>query len=74
MLGGLVGDRVVLAAMKTNEDDTNTAYERAVAHPAVTPDVLTVLEQNLSDERRHRDWIEKRIAEAEGVVTLKKTA
>ena len=32
MLGGLIGDKAILVAMKTNEDDTNTAYERAVNH------------------------------------------
>ena len=30
VLGGLIGDNAVLQAMKTNEDDTNTAYERAL--------------------------------------------
>lgn len=30
VLGGPMGDKAVLQAMKTNEDDTNTAYERAL--------------------------------------------
>jgi uncharacterized protein (TIGR02284 family) len=72
LIGGLVGDRVVLAAMKTNEDDTNSAYERAIAHPNLTDEVRMVLEKNLADERRHREWIEKRIGEAEGLVKMKK--
>jgi uncharacterized protein (TIGR02284 family) len=72
VLSGLVGDKIVLAAMKTNEDDTNAAYERALNHPGLPPEVQTVLEQNLADERRHRAWIENRISEAEGAVTMKK--
>lgn len=62
---GLAGDRAVLLAMKTNEDDTNTAYERAVQRDDLDPDVRAVLERNLSDERRHREWIEARLAARE---------
>jgi hypothetical protein len=29
-------------------------------------------EQNLADERRHRTWIERRLSEAEGALTMKK--
>ena len=72
VLSGLVGDKLVLGAMKTNEDDTNTAYEQALNHPGLTVEVRQVLEQNLADERRHRAWIERRLCEAEGAVTMKK--
>lgn len=61
VLADLFGDEAILGAMKTNEDDTNTAYERAVNHdkkPAIAHDVL---KQGLADERRHRAWIENRI-------------
>jgi rubrerythrin len=61
LLAGLIGDRQILQAMSTNETDTNTAYERAVQNPAVTADVLAVLERNLADERRHKQWIDSRI-------------
>jgi rubrerythrin len=57
ILGNLFGDRAILEAMRTNEDDTNTAYGRAVVHPEATPEIRAVLEQNLSDERRHCSWI-----------------
>jgi hypothetical protein len=46
--------------MKTNEDDTNTAYERACARNDVTPELQLLLRRNLNDERRHRTWIEQR--------------
>lgn len=57
VIGGLMGDKAILEAMRTNEADTNTAYERAVQHSDVLPATLTVLEQALADERRHCAWV-----------------
>ena len=56
-LGGLVGDKAVLRAMRTNEDDTNTAYERAAGFRDVPAATREVLERARDDERRHRAWI-----------------
>lgn len=70
VIGGLLGDRMVLEAMKTNEADTNTAYERAVLRTDVPAHMRTVLARNLADERRHRDWIVQRLDEAESVLHL----
>ena len=58
-IGALMGDKAILMAMKTNEDDTNTAYERATQHKNMTAEMKKVLNSNLSDERRHRTWIEQ---------------
>lgn len=57
VIGGLFGNRAILMAMKTNEDDTNTAYERAVEHVGLGTDVVQILARHLSDERRHREYI-----------------
>ena len=57
VLAGLVGDKQMLQAMKTNEDDTNTAYERAVKHDETAGEVREALNRGLADERRHRDWM-----------------
>lgn len=57
VLGGLMGDKAILQAMKTNEDDTNTAYERAVQHKGADGELRSTLQQALGDERRHRDWM-----------------
>jgi hypothetical protein len=57
VMGSLMGDKAILTAMRTNEDDTNTAYERAVKHPDVTGEMRLVLEHNLADERRHCAYI-----------------
>jgi uncharacterized protein (TIGR02284 family) len=57
VLGELMGDKAILQAMKTNEDDTNTAYERAVKHKNADSDTQEALDRALDDERRHRDWM-----------------
>ncbi len=56
----IVGDPGVLGAMKVNEDETNAAYEQAIAHPDVSPAVRDILRHHLEDEHRHRAWIEQR--------------
>jgi uncharacterized protein (TIGR02284 family) len=61
---GLAGDNAILLAMKTNEDDTNRAYERATSRNDLPVDVRDVLERNLQDERRHRAWLEARLGAA----------
>lgn len=65
VLAALVGDKLILRAMKTNEVDTNTAYDRAVARDDLPEHVREVLLRNRDDERRHLAYIEKRIAEYE---------
>lgn len=63
VIGNLTGDSGILKAMKSNEDDTNTAYERALSRGDATPNVQEVLQRNLDDERRHRSWIETRLTQ-----------
>jgi uncharacterized protein (TIGR02284 family) len=62
VIAGLMGDKAVLMAMKTNEDDTNTAYERSVSNDVVPPQVKDTLRACLADERRHRAWIEDQLS------------
>jgi hypothetical protein len=61
ILGSLLGDEAILMAMKSNEGDTNIAYERAAARTDLPLHVRDVLNRNLADERRHRAWIEARL-------------
>ncbi|MCB8836551.1 DUF2383 domain-containing protein [Aurantimonas sp. VKM B-3413] len=56
-LADLMGDKQILQAMKTNEDDTVTAYERASQHPDAVPKSKSFFEKALADERRHREWM-----------------
>ena len=58
----MIGDRAVLQAMKTNEDDTNTAYERAAAWSDLPQSAVPLIKVALGDERKHRNWLEKTIA------------
>lgn len=60
-LGALMGDKPILQAMKSNEDQTNQAYEEAVKHPELSAETRSLLEANLADERRHRAWIEEHL-------------
>jgi uncharacterized protein (TIGR02284 family) len=61
VIGEILGDRGVLMAMRSNEDDTNMAYEHACARTDLSQDLRHVLDSNLADERRHRAWIVARI-------------
>ena len=65
IVAGLAGDRAILFAMKTNETDTNVAYERATTNDVVPPTVKELLRQNLADERRHRAWMEEQLGNEE---------
>lgn len=58
-LAQLGGDRSILWAMLSNEEDTNSAYERAVQIPNLPGSLLALFERALSDERRHRAWMEQ---------------
>jgi uncharacterized protein (TIGR02284 family) len=57
-LADLGGDAAILRAMKTNEDDTNEAYDRARGRTDVPEYLHHMLVRNQADEHRHRAWIE----------------
>ena len=57
VIANLLGDQAILKAMKTNEDDTNTAYERSLNHKEVTPEIRQTLQKNFEDEKKHKKWI-----------------
>ncbi len=62
VLLSMMGDVGILRAMRSNEDTTNQKYEQALRTPGLTYEIRTVLERNLGDERRHRAWLESRLA------------
>ncbi len=62
VLAGLVGDRAILSAMKSNEEETNRAYELSCNEQGMTEHIHDLLQRNLADERRHRVWFEERLA------------
>ncbi|MGN6670680.1 MAG: DUF2383 domain-containing protein [Candidatus Nucleicultricaceae bacterium] len=59
IIAGLVNDNAILKAMKSNEEDTNTAYERMCNHAGLTSALKDILKRGLEDERNHYNWIEK---------------
>jgi uncharacterized protein (TIGR02284 family) len=67
VLANMAGDRAILMAMKTNEEDTNTAYERAANHQDLPEAVRDPIIRGLSDERRHRAWLVETIEAFERV-------
>lgn len=65
VLAALAGDKAILMAMKANEEDTNTAYERATERDDLSANVRAVLVRNREDERRHLEYIERRLSSFE---------
>jgi uncharacterized protein (TIGR02284 family) len=55
------GDRSALLAMRGNEELTNRSYEAALKRD-LPPEVRSLLERNLTDERRHLAWIKDAIS------------
>ena len=56
------GDRAILEAMMTNEEESNCAYQNAVSHCDLPGTIRLTIERHLADERTHRAWIEDRAA------------
>lgn len=59
VLGSLVGDKAILKAMHSNEEDTNTAYERMISRTDKWPDAENIINEALKDEKKHKAWIEQ---------------
>lgn len=55
-----LGPEQALAAMRGNEQLTNTVYAKALAKP-FPPQVLEVVRRGHGDEQRHLAWIERAI-------------
>lgn len=58
VIADMMGDAAILKAMKTNEDDTVTAYERASRHADAIPESKAFFMKARQDEERHRAWME----------------
>jgi len=62
LLGSLAGDRAILAAIMSNENAINAAYERATQRDDLPRELREALMANLADERRHLAYMEARLA------------
>ena len=56
-LASITGDSGILSAMRSNEEDTVAAYERASHHSEATPQAREIFERAHQDELRHRAWM-----------------
>ena len=65
ILGSLIGDRQILNAMLSNEDDTNTAYERMSrrSDELLGSEIHKIIANGLADEIKHKTWL-KSVVEA----------
>jgi rubrerythrin len=59
VLGEVIGDQTILAAMASNEIDTNIAYERINARHDRLDDAKEILKQGLKDEKKHKKWFDE---------------
>lgn len=57
-LASIFGDAATVRAMKSNEEDTVSAYERASQHSEVPAQAQQIFRQALDDEIRHRAWMQ----------------
>jgi predicted outer membrane protein len=56
-LASIMGDAATLQAMRSNEEDTVSAYDRASKHQEVPAEARQIFERALQDEIRHRAWM-----------------
>lgn len=54
----IIGDKSVLNALYSAEEDTNTAYERLTNHKDKKQDASEMLNQFFDDEKKHKAWLE----------------
>ncbi|WP_071794777.1 DUF2383 domain-containing protein [Francisella hispaniensis] len=63
VISDIMGNDInVLKAMNTNEQDTNTAYERINKYKDKWVDAIEPLKKGLKDEKRHKKWIQYAIS------------
>jgi len=61
-IGDITGSDInILKAMFDNEMDTNTAYQRVVAHPGLPNDAQSVFVKAYQDEKKCKRWLETTI-------------
>lgn len=59
VLGNLLGDKTLIDAMISNEEDTNKAYENLNKREDKWPEIKQFLAEALSDEKRHKAGLEQ---------------
>jgi rubrerythrin len=58
ILANLISDEAVLRAMRSNEIDTNAAYDRLSDYDDIWPDAKDLIARAFADEKRHKAWLD----------------
>lgn len=61
VLANIIGEAGILKAMRSNEEETNLAYEQINGYPDLPVELKKTLQKGLADERKHKSWIEKEL-------------
>ena len=61
-IGGLIGDKAIMMAIKNNAADTCQAYEQVASRVELAPETKEISQAMLKDARRHRTWMEAYLA------------
>ena len=61
VIATIMGDRAILMAMHSNEEDTNVAYGRMVERSDAWEEVKLMLKKAQDDEHRHKAWFKKEL-------------
>lgn len=59
-VAALIGDSAILAAMATNEVETEAAYRTASERDDIDTKLRDKLQQAMADESRHKKWMKER--------------
>lgn len=57
----LFGDKAIIAAMRSNEIDTTSAYKRLLNRKDIKNDLKQILEEGYECECRHLKWMESHV-------------
>lgn len=57
-MASMFGDKTIMSAMRSNEEDTVSAYDRASQHAEAPEEARLLFRQALEDEMRHRAWMD----------------
>lgn len=58
-LANIMGDKQILYAMQSNEEDTNKAYERMQEYEEIEGELKQILERGLKDEKHHYEYLKE---------------
>jgi len=64
-IASIFGDQNILRAMLSNEEDTNTAYERINGRVNESTDstIAEVISKGLNDEKKHKEWLQNNVSQ-----------